>query len=69
MLRRIKSEIVELKLPPRIVKVEECEFDESEQFMYEQLAAAAERQIDLISSVRKTACCIAYLLSHIRQNL
>lgn len=52
MLRRIKTEIADLKLPARIVNVEECKFEESELFVYEQLADAAERQIDLISSVR-----------------
>lgn len=54
MLRRIKTEIADLNLPSRIVKVEECEFEESEEFVYDQLRAVAEEKIDQAMEVIDT---------------
>lgn len=44
MLRRLKADIPDLNLPQRLVHKEECEFEEAEQFVYDQLSdRAAER--------------------------
>lgn len=45
MLRRLKSEIQDLNLPARNVQVEECEFEESEQFVYDQLQEITDARI------------------------
>ena len=45
MLRRLKTEIKDLNLPDRKVQVEECEFEESELFVYDQLREIAEKKI------------------------
>jgi SNF2 family DNA or RNA helicase len=63
MLRRIKSEIPDLNLPPRTVQIEECEFEESEQFVYDQLRAIAEEKIDKAIEVTSIESHLCILLS------
>jgi SNF2 family DNA or RNA helicase len=63
MLRRIKLEIADLNLPPRTVQVQECEFEESEQFVYDQLRSIAEEKIDKAMEVTPIQLCICILLS------
>ena len=66
MLRRLKTEIADLNLPARIVEVEECEFEESEQFVYEQLRTVAEEKIDQMGE-RNDMISALVLLLRLRQ--
>jgi len=68
MLRRVKTEIEELNLPARIVKVEECDFEESEEFVYEQLRTVAESKIDQIGEKNDMMSALVLLL-RLRQGL
>ncbi|CAG7854171.1 Uncharacterized ATP-dependent helicase C582.10c [Serendipita indica DSM 11827] len=45
MLRRLKADVKELNLPARNVEVTECEFEEAEQFVYDQIRGIAEERI------------------------
>jgi SNF2 family DNA or RNA helicase len=62
MLRRVKTEIEELNLPERIVKVEECEFEESEEFVYNQLRTVAESKMDQIGEKNDMISALVLLL-------
>jgi SNF2 family DNA or RNA helicase len=62
MLRRVKTEIEELNLPARIVKVEECEFEESEEFVYDQLRTVAESKIDQMGEKNDMMSALVLLL-------
>jgi hypothetical protein len=52
MLRRVKAEIADLNLPARNVHIQECQFEEAEEFFYEQLRVMAEAKIDRAIKVR-----------------
>jgi len=62
MLRRIKTEIEGLNLPARIVETTECEFEESEQFVYEQLRTVAEEKMDQIGEKNDMISALVLLL-------
>ncbi|KAG8810017.1 hypothetical protein FRC17_003133, partial [Serendipita sp. 399] len=47
MLRRLKADVKELTLPERVINVEECEFEEAETFVYDQLSSIAQEKLDL----------------------
>lgn len=64
MLRRLKSEIDDLNLPPRTVQVAKCEFEESEQFVYDQLRTIAEEKIDKAMEVTTIQLCLYILLNN-----
>ena len=54
MLRRLKADVKELNLPARNVEVTECEFEEAEQFVYDQIRGIAEERIGRGFEVRTT---------------
>ncbi|KIM23238.1 hypothetical protein M408DRAFT_332443 [Serendipita vermifera MAFF 305830] len=62
MLRRLKTEIADLNLPERIVKIQECEFEEAEEFVYDQLRAVAEEKIDQMGEKNDMISALVLLL-------
>jgi len=62
MLRRVKAEIADLNLPARIVEEVECEFEESEKFVYEQLRGVAESKMDQIGETHDMISALVLLL-------
>ncbi|KAG9053546.1 hypothetical protein FS842_007883, partial [Serendipita sp. 407] len=47
MLRRLKADVAELSLPERSINIEECEFEEAENFVYDQLKSIAQEKLDI----------------------